>query len=80
MNSCDLCGPAYTTHELTCPNTMFRKVRKVCYECLHQIEMVRMRHAHDAYKYGGSDWHARLCRNVKRDLKKLYRRIQRYNK
>lgn len=76
MDACDLCQSKNLVSELLCPNAKFRGVRKVCNDCAYSIDKIRMSHAYDAYKYNRSDWHERLCRNVKRDLKKLYRKLK----
>lgn len=77
MDSCDLCGSTNGGIKLTCPNTMFRNVRILCWDHFHTVENIRMKHAHDAYRYGQKDWYERLCRNVKSEVKKLYRKFQR---
>lgn len=73
--ACDLCTSNYLVDPVA-DNAAFRGIRKACYHCGLRIEAIRMKHAQDAWRYGKADWYERLRRNVRRDLKRLYRKLQ----
>ena len=71
--ACDLCGSENSV-EAVRPSGQFRGIRNLCLDHAMRVETIHMGHVPDAWRYGKPDWHERLVKNVRSDLKRFYRK------
>lgn len=66
----------YLVDDITLQTCAFRGVKKLCWNCMVDVERLREPFIRKAYRQGKIDWHETLVKDTVKVLKKFYRKRQ----